>query len=154
MSRTDSEKDTQLVCQKILAIDYGTKVTGLALFCSAQDPYPLPYTRLRYKSDAALIRDLLHIVKEESVAVVVLGVPRFLDGQETSMTRRIKAFGESLELALKPIPLYRQDESLSTFEAEERMKNSPRYNFKVDPKHIDALSAAIILEDFIKQQKK
>jgi len=84
----------------------------------------------------------------------VLGVPRLLDGKETTMTRRILAFGEKLAAALKPVPLYRQDESLSSFEAEERMKSSARYNFKVDPRQIDSLAAAIILEDFIKQQKQ
>ncbi len=47
------------------------------------------------------------------------------------------------------IPLFFQDESLSTFEAEERMRESPRYNFKVDKKQLDALAASIILEDFL-----
>jgi len=114
----------------------------------------LPYARLNYKSDKALLQDLLRMVREESVTAVVLGVPRLLDGKETTMTRRILAFGEKLEAALKPVPLYRQDESLSSFEAEERMKSSPRYNFKVDPRQIDSLAAVIILEDFIKQQKQ
>ena len=114
-----------------------------------QVPYPLPYTRLMYKTDEMLILDLLRIVKEESIAAVVLGVPRLLDGKETTMTRRILAFGAKLEEALKPLPLYLQDESLSTFEAEERMKASPRYNFKVDPRQLDALSASIILEGFM-----
>ncbi len=154
MTRIEEKDHTRLLSQKILAVDYGTKAAGLALFTPGQDPYPLPYTRLTCKSNAALIRDLLRIVKQESVAVVVLGVPRLLDGQETTMTRRILAFAEKLEEALQPVPLYRQDESLSTFEAEERMKSSPRYNFKVDPRQIDALAASIILEDFIKQQGK
>ncbi len=148
------ENHTHSITQKVLAVDYGTKAIGLALSCPGQDPYPLPYARLIYKSDATLIRDLMRIVKKEEVAAVVLGIPRLLDGQETPMTRRILAFGEKLETALKPVPLFRQDESLSTFEAEERMKSSPRYNFKVDLQQIDALAAAIILEDFIKQQKK
>ena len=138
--------------RKILAVDYGTKAIGLALFAPEKDPYPLPYTRLTYKSDTVLIKDLQRIVREESVTVVVLGVPRLLDGTETTMTRKIRALGEKLAAALKPVPLYWQDESLSSFEAEERMKSSARYNFKVDPRQIDALAAAIILEDFIEQQ--
>jgi putative holliday junction resolvase len=139
--------------QKILAVDYGTKAAGLALFSPGKDPYPLPYMRIENKGDRALLKVLLRVVREEAVTAVVLGVPRLLDDTETTMTRRIEAFGEKLEEALKPVHLYRQDESLSSFEAEERMKNSPRYNFKIDPKQIDALAAAIILEDFIEQQE-
>ena len=154
MSSTDPKEPAQSIVQKLLSVDYGTKAVGLAMFSPAQEPYPLPYARLNYKSDTALLQDLLRMVREESVTAVVLGVPRLLDGKETTMTRRILAFGEKLGAALKPVPLYQQDESLSSFEAEERMKSSARYNFKVDPRQIDALAAAIILEDFIKQQKK
>ena len=154
MSSTDPKEPAQSIGQKILSVDYGTKAVGLAMFSPAQDPYPLPYARLNYKSDTVLLQDLLRMVREESVSAVVLGVPRLLDGKETTMTRRILDFGEKLAAAVKPVPLYRQDESLSSFEAEERMKSSARYNFKVDPRQMDALAAAIILEDYIKQQKQ
>ena len=153
MSSADSKEQTQLSSEKILAVDYGTKAAGLALFSPGKDPYPLPYTRLDNKSDKELLQELLRVVREEAVTIVVLGVPRLLDGTETTMTKKIRAFGEKLAAALKPVPLYWQDESLSSFEAEERMKSSARYNFKVDPRQIDALAAAIILEDFIEQQE-
>jgi putative Holliday junction resolvase len=153
MSSADSKEQTQLSSEKILAVDYGTKAVGLALFSPGKNPYPLPYTRLDNKSDKELLQELLRVVREEAVTIVVLGVPRLLDGTETTMTREIRAFGEKLAAALKPVPLYWQDESLSSFEAEERMKSSARYNFKVDPRQIDALAAAIILEDFIEQQE-
>lgn len=149
MTSTPPRDDIFPAAEKILAVDYGTKSIGLATYCPGRDPYPLPYTRLMYRGDEALIRDLMDIIRDESIAVVVLGIPRLLDGRETAMTRRIADFGVKLEEALRPIPLYRQDESLSTFEAEERMKSSARYNFKVDPRHIDSLAATIILEDFL-----
>lgn len=133
----------------ILAIDYGTRTTGLARFCSERDPAPYPDGTLKYKSDDKLIKDILEIIKENRIDVAVLGVPRLLDGQETTMSKKIMGFGKTLEKKLGNVPLYLQDESLSTFEAEERMKASPRYNFKVDKKQIDALAASIILEDFL-----
>jgi len=135
--------------KKILAIDYGTKTAGLASFCSERDISPYPYETLKNVSDDKLIKDILEIIKESSTDIVVLGIPRLLDGQETTMSRKIRDFGERLKKSLGPIPLFLQDESLSTFEAEERMKASPRYNFKVDKKQIDALAASIILEDFL-----
>ena len=49
------------------------------------------------------------------------------------------------------LTIINQDETLTTYEAKDRMKNSAKFNFKVDPKQIDELSAVIILEDFIKK---
>ena len=138
--------------KKILAIDFGTKLTGLAMFCEGRDMSPYPYGSLKYVNDDKLISGILNIVKESSTAVAVLGVPKLLDGKETSMSKKIRDFGEKLGDKLGSIPLFFQDESLSTFEAEERMRESPRYNFKVDKKQLDALAASIILEDFLSSE--
>ena len=138
--------------KKILAIDFGTKITGLARFCEGRDMSPYPYDSLKYVNDDRLISEILNIVKESSTEIAVLGVPKLLDGTETSMSKKIRDFGQKLEDKLGSIPLYFQDESLSTFEAEERMRESPRYNFKVDKKQIDALAASIILEDFLSSE--
>lgn len=138
--------------KKILAIDFGTKITGLARFCEGRDIFPCPYDSLKYVNDDKLITDILNIVKESSTDIAVLGIPKLLDGKETTMSKKIRDFGEKLGDKLGSTPLFFQDESLSTFEAEERMKNSPRYNFKVDKKQIDALAASIILEDFLSSE--
>ena len=64
------------------------------------------------------------------------------------MTKTIKQFAQKLESKVS-IPMFLQDETLSTMEAEDRMKNDPRYNFQVDYSKIDAVAATIILEDFL-----
>jgi hypothetical protein len=68
MSSTDPKEPAQSISQKILSVDYGTKAVGLAMFAPAQEPYPLPYARLNYKSDTALLQDLL----EQRRGVLVL----------------------------------------------------------------------------------
>jgi putative transcription antitermination factor YqgF len=80
-------------------------------------------------------------------------MPRFLDGKPSSMTARVEEFSDDLQEALDPLPLVEQDEALSSTEARERMRESPRYNFKVDPAKIDELAAAIILEDFLAENQ-
>ena len=149
MAKINLEK---LKNKKILAIDFGTKITGLAMFLEGRDMSPYPYGSLKYVNDDKLISGILNIVKESSTAVAVLGVPKLLDGKETSMSKKIRDFGKKLGDKLGSIPLFFQDESLSTFEAEERMRESPRYNFKVDKKQLDALAASIILEDFLSSE--
>ena len=138
--------------KKILAIDFGTKIAGLAKFCEGRDISPYPYGSLKYVNDDKLISEILNIVKESSTDIAVLGVPKLLDGKETSMSKKIRDFGGKLGDKLGSTPLFYQDESLSTFEAEERMRESPRYNFRVDKKQLDALAASIILEDFLSSE--
>ena len=48
---------------------------------------------------------------------------------------------------------FEQDETLTSQEAKDRMQNSPEYNFQIDVNRIDALSAQIILEDFLKKDQ-
>ncbi|MDD0854050.1 Holliday junction resolvase RuvX [Halobacteriovorax sp. GB3] len=135
----------------ILAIDYGTKVTGLGIYTPGRDPYPLPFNRIVYKSDQQILEDLKEFIDDECVEVLVLGIPLHLDGNRSEMTEKVEAFGEQLKKSYSNLEVYYQDETLTTYEAQERMKNSPRYNFKVDVKKIDELAASIILEDFIKK---
>ena len=84
---------------------------------------------------------------------IILGVPYFTDGKPSEMTRRVLEFAKRLVASIN-IPLFTQDESLSTFEAEERMKNDPKYNFAVDPKKIDEVAATIIIEEALQQGTK
>jgi putative holliday junction resolvase len=134
--------------KKILAVDFGTKATGLALFAPG-DPYPRPCDTIAYRNDDQLIEAIRRVISDERIAIIVLGMPRFLDGNPSSMTARVEKFSEKLKFAIAPLPLYLQDEALSSTEARERMRASARYNFKVDPARIDELAAAIILEDFL-----
>lgn len=139
--------------KNILSIDYGKKVTGLGQFRPGFDLSPYPFDKLIYKSDEDLIIDLKRHIDTELIEVFVVGIPYLTDGGVTPQTKLTHQFALLLEKTFPDIEVYTQDETLSTFEAKERMLNSPRYNFKIDMKQIDALSAAIILEDFIKNDQ-
>lgn len=139
--------------KSILAVDYGTKVTGLAQFCPGREPFPSPFGKIIYKSDEQVVAEIQQIVDDEVIDIIVLGLPTYEDGNQSEMTKRVKAFGLILETNIKNIQLKYQDETYSTYSAKERMMNSPQYNFQVDPKKLDAVAASIILEDFIRQDK-
>lgn len=146
----DKISKTILKNKHILAIDYGQKFTGLANFKVDNDPFILTYGRIKYQNDDQLISELLKIIEDEFIDIVVLGVPFFTDGTESTMTKTIKEFGEKLK-AQTNCQFFYQDETLSSFEAQDRMRNDPRYNFQVDMTKIDAVAASIILEDFLKR---
>ncbi len=134
----------------VLGVDYGTKVTGLAYFCPGREPFPLPYGEILYRDDLDLAKKIRKIADEECIELIVLGLPLFTDGKESEMTARVRNFASLLQAEIAPIEFRLQDETLTSFEAADRMKNSPQYNYKVDESKIDSLAASIILEDFFK----
>jgi putative Holliday junction resolvase len=137
--------------KNILAIDFGLKVTGTALFMPGKDPFPYPFIKIIFVDYPQLLTALKSIIEDESIDIIVLGVPYFLDGKESETTKLIKKFGISLKNEHPSLLFFEQDETLTTKAAEERMQNSPQYNFKIDPTKIDCVAASIILEDFIRQ---
>jgi putative Holliday junction resolvase len=132
-----------------LGVDFGTKFIGLATFSPGRDPFPLPYGRLA--NDSKLWLNLARIIQEEDIQQAVIGVPYLLDGKETNMSRQAKNFAQQFQSKFEQIKVHQQDETLTSFEAEERMKKSPRYGFKIVKEEIDALSASIMLEEFFNQ---
>lgn len=138
--------------KQILAIDFGEKVIGLATYCVNRDPFPTPYGRIINKGLETVRRELTQVIDDECIDKIVIGVPRLTDGKETQSTERARQFLNWVSEQFS-LEVFEQDETLSTFEATERMKNSPRYNFTVDLTQIDAVSASIILEDFIRRNK-
>lgn len=136
----------------ILAIDYGKKYVGTAILIEQTGDFPMPFERIDNKNRSQLTSDLYKVLTREKIKLVVIGIPHLLDGQETEMGKIIRRFILDLKTKCDLLGLIftTQDETLSSFEAENRMKSSALYNFRVDKEKIDCLAAAIILEDFIR----
>lgn len=145
------------IINSYLALDYGEKFVGMATFLSHRDPYPLKKGRLDRTSEY-FWQDLMRICYDDEVTDLVIGIPFYTDGTSSKMTEKVKYFVEQLtqklldDLPQQPIKIHLHDETLTTYEAEQRMLSSPEYNFSIDLKQIDALSALVILEDFLKQR--
>ena len=144
--------DHALNLKTVLAMDFGEKFIGVATYCINRDPYPTPYGRIANKGPEFVIKELNSIIDNECIDLVVIGLPHLIDGKKTTSTERAQNFVDFIREQISQ-PVFDQDETLSTFEAESRMKNSPQYNFKVDLTQIDAVAACVILEDFIRRKK-
>ncbi len=144
--------DHALNMKTILAMDFGEKFIGVATYCVNRDPFPVPFGRIQNLGMPHVVKELKKLIDDESIDLVVIGVPRLTDGKETKMTAKAGIFVEFIRNQIT-LPVEEQDETLSTYEAENRMKTSPRYNFTVDLKQIDAVAASVILEDFIRRKR-
>lgn len=147
---TSLAKSQSYLGQRILAIDFGSKVIGTAIFYPGKDLFPYMHEKIISKDDETDCKKLTQIINSDQISVIVFGVPLFLDGNESLQTMKARIFGKKVKEANPHCLFFEQDETLSTKTAESRMKNSPLFNFKVDPKKLDCLSAVIILEDFLR----
>lgn len=127
----------------ILALDVGEKRIGVAV-ATVQARLCNPLTTLQRSENTP--NDLKALLAEHQVKALVLGLPRGLDGQRTAQTETIEDFAKTLE-SLLGVPLYWQDEAVTSVRAEEELKARGRPYAKED---IDALSATYILEDFMR----
>ncbi|MHC4337673.1 MAG: Holliday junction resolvase RuvX [Planctomycetota bacterium] len=133
---------------RYLAIDYGVKHTGLAI-CDAAETVASPLTVIEGQKD--LLRKIKDAVEAENVEAIVLGLPLNMDDTVGSQAKLVFQFGEQLEKVLD-IPVYFQDERLSTFGADEKLA-AAELSIKKKKKRLDAIAAAEILEAFLEQKK-
>jgi putative Holliday junction resolvase len=137
--------------KKLLAIDWGEKFIGLSTYHVGLDPMILAYGRIKGGPFETVWTSLQQIISDEAVDELIVGVPYLTDGKAGSTTKKVEEFLAQL-IKVCPLRIHQQDETLSTYEAEQRMKQSPRYNFQINLSEIDAVAATIIMEDFLRSQ--
>ena len=92
------------------------------------------------------MRNLKAIISEKEIECFVVGLPLGLKGQDTYQTKKVRAFAQTITIF--NIPIYLQDERLSSVSAE---KSLIQQNIKTGHnKHmIDKRAAAIFLQQFL-----
>jgi len=134
---------------RYLAIDYGIKRTGLAV-CDARETIASPLKVLA--GQRRLIEEIEQIVASENIEGIVLGLPLNMDGSQGPQARQVLAFADRLKQRLG-IPIYLQDERLSSFGAEEKLQTTGLSRAK-RRERLDALAAAEILQAFLDERRR
>jgi putative Holliday junction resolvase len=134
---------------RYLAIDHGTKRTGLAI-CDPDETIvsPLPVK----EGQQGLMEMIARTVATEQVGAVVLGLPLNMDDSAGPQAKLVFKFAEQLEKVLD-IPVHFQDERLSSFGAQEKLA-AAELTKKKKKKHLDAIAAAQILETFLEEKNR
>ena len=133
---------------RYLAIDYGTKRTGLAI-CDSAETIVSPLAIIHGQKE--LLKEIAQIVEAEKVEAVVLGLPLNMDDSEGPQSKIVLEFAGKLKEYLH-IPVHFQDERLSSFGAEDKLA-SAKFTRGKRRKRLDALAAAEILEAFLEQKE-
>ena len=131
---------------RILALDYGRRRIGLAisdeLGLTAQ-PLP-PLLRKNRREDLARLREIAHV---NSVARILVGLPLHLSGRRGEMAEEVSRFAGRIAKELG-IPVEQLDERLTSWEAEQLAKDTPR----AKSADLDSISAAILLREYLETQ--
>lgn len=125
----------------ILALDYGEKRVGVAI---AHEVARLPRPLTTLPNNDKLETAIVDMIRQEAVKLVVVGLPRGMDGGYTEQTRIAEAFGQRLQTALS-VPVVFADETLTSVDAEA----APGSNHAAG---VDAVAAGYILERYLHEQ--
>lgn len=134
-----------------MGIDFGERRIGVAISdASATLARPLK-TLQRGASDADAVEQLRAMIEElaaeDEVGSVVVGLPKRLDGSPNPLTLRVGTMVTLLSARLA-VPIFTQDERLSSREAEERLSLREK-DWRKRKEKLDAAAAAVILQDYL-----
>ena len=145
MGITDQEKAESRPQPPMIALDLGEKRVGVAV----SDPLAISITRLAALPRSnwkQLLRDVVDLVQRFDAKTVVIGLPLRLDGSNGDAAIEIRNIASKFARSLS-VPVYLQDERLSSVEAEQNLRLDGHAAQKVR-ELVDSEAAAVILRDF------
>ncbi len=136
---------------RILAIDFGKKHIGIAISDETKT-IATGLDTIYYKHQYEVITKLKAIIEEKPIEKIVLGYPLSMSGKMTSIGLVVLEFKKLLEKELK-VKVELLDERLTT-EISKRIVEQVRRKPTPPKAILDKLSAVIMLQDYLSQQKK
>jgi len=131
---------------RILAIDYGAKRTGLAV----TDPLRIIATGLETIESKTLIPFLKKYFSQESVDLIIIGLPTNWDDSATHATPLVEKVIKRLQKEFPVIPLKTVDERYTSKMAKDAMLEMGMKKKERQKKgNVDIIAATIILQEYL-----
>lgn len=131
---------------RLIAIDYGTKRTGIAV----TDELQLIASGLTTVATKELLSFLKEYLEKEQVEAMVIGEPKRMSGEASDVEEDILRFRESVIKKFPNLKIIRQDERFTSKMAFQTMIDSGIGKKKRQNKAlVDQISATIILQDYL-----
>jgi putative holliday junction resolvase len=128
---------------RILALDYGTKRTGIAV----TDTLRIIATPLDTILTAALLTFLKNYLQKELVDEFVVGMPKTLRNEDSEIAPLVRAFVEELKKNFPDKPVHLADERFTSSIAQRAMiEGGMKKKDRRVKGNVDKISATIILQ--------
>jgi putative Holliday junction resolvase len=134
---------------RVLAIDHGTVRMGIAV-SDELGMIALPLDYIPAEPPADCLKRLQQLVAEKSVARIIVGMPRNMNGTYGPAAEKVRAFIAKLEKAVT-VPIRTWDERLTSSQANRVMIESGVRRER-RKEHVDSMAAAILLQSFLDSQ--
>ncbi len=132
---------------RILAIDYGTKRTGIAV----TDPLQIIASGLSTIPTHDVFDFLTDYLQNEEVETIVVGYPMYPDGNPAQIAHLVKGFASGLRKRFPGVEVVLHDERFTSEMAKQViLQSGVRQKKRRDKSLVDKVSAALILEDYMK----
>lgn len=130
---------------RLLALDVGTKRIGVAV-TDLTKKIVTPSDTIFRKGNKKDFPIILKMLETKKISGIIIGLPISFNEKDTECSLFVKRFAENLSIVTN-IPIFLQDERLSSFEAEDLMLDSIGSNrTKIV---VDKIAASYILESFL-----
>ena len=136
---------------RILGIDYGEARTGLAV-CDELETVATVLGTVQERDRLRLAERIAAVCQERQIEKIVLGLPRNMDGTEGFRAEHTRKFAALLQERLPELPITFYDERMTTMAAARFMAEG-NIRGKKKKASIDALSAQIILQDYLDRNR-
>ena len=134
----------------IMSVDYGDVRTGVAV-CDKNEILASPVTVITERNADILADKIIVLAQERRAELFVVGLPKNMDGSEGFRAEACREFAAMLsERSGLPTELY--DERLTTVSAHNAL-NMTNTRGKKRKAVVDAVSAVMILEDYMASKK-
>ena len=131
---------------RILAIDLGTKRTGLAV----TDPLQIIATALETVPTQDLITYLKKYMDKETVEIIVMGMPKRLNNEDSDTTALVKQYIEKLKTEFPAKTIASIDERFTSSMALDAMiAGGMKKKDRREKGNVDKISATIILQSYM-----
>lgn len=135
---------------RILAIDYGTKRTGLAV----TDPLQIIANGLDTVATQKLEEYLKQYLEQEDVEAIVVGEPLHADGQPAQIHYLVVGLVRKLKKLFPNIEVVTHDERFTSEDAKMIIRQSgARKKKRQDKGLVDKISAVLILQDYLETKR-
>ena len=127
-----------------MSLDVGSRRIGIAV-ANSEARIAEPLLTIDRHEFPDIFPKLIDLFDTHTVGTVIIGLPRGMEGQETTQTASAREFAEALKKRCD-LKVYLQDEAATSLEAENELNAKKKPYQKGD---IDKLAAAIILRDWL-----
>ncbi len=137
---------------RILGIDYGEARTGLAVSDDTETVATVIGT-VHERDKERLANRIAETCRTEQIQKIIMGLPRNMDGTEGFRAEHTRKFAAMLQERMPELPIEFYDERMTTMVASRFMMEANTKG-KKKKASIDALSAQIILQDYLERNRK